>query len=353
MGIPDDPLERRKWMLQLWRKDYGERFSVFNPEDQPAPELDSWTPDMWEPYEPQADKEGNYDPGIVRRDQWFEETKRFLLERYQIAIGPDNFFDCKAGQYQGRFSDEVPPDKERLWYIRALRIGAFLFDGKWSVGFSCRSLSCQRKRCPLNLQRTASKKPKKTDKPGKGEKRWNRVDVFQLMQIFEGTKAMPMARAVEAVSKWFGMPLRGTFGEAYYAVSKESVYRQIKLYKKKIPELIKNFSNLCKRSPVVHFNLKPPSDEAYQDHFFFPVTMITADTLGKINSPAIITYLYLWMLRMEQLRRNIPKFELPTLADMERDAASRGFGISRRSIRRHIEQLNVAGLLDKFSGPIL
>lgn len=77
MGIPEDPLERRKWMLQLWRKDYGERFSVFDPEDQPAPELDSWTPDMWEPYNPQPDKEGNYDPGVVRHVRWFEETKKF------------------------------------------------------------------------------------------------------------------------------------------------------------------------------------------------------------------------------------------------------------------------------------
>jgi hypothetical protein len=41
MGIPEDPLERRKWMLKLWREDYGARFSVFDPDDQPAPELES------------------------------------------------------------------------------------------------------------------------------------------------------------------------------------------------------------------------------------------------------------------------------------------------------------------------
>ena len=69
-----------------------------------------------------------------------------------VVIGPDLFFDCKAMECQGRFSEEIAHQKERLWYIRALRIGVFLFEGKLGVGFSCRSLGCQRKRCPLNLK---------------------------------------------------------------------------------------------------------------------------------------------------------------------------------------------------------
>ena len=66
MGIPEDPLERRKWMLKLWREDYGKRFSVFDPEDQPAPELDSWNPDMWEPYDPKPDERGDFDPQVIQ-----------------------------------------------------------------------------------------------------------------------------------------------------------------------------------------------------------------------------------------------------------------------------------------------
>jgi hypothetical protein len=81
--------------------------------------------------------------------------------------------------------------------------------------------------------------------------------------------------------------------------------------------------------------------------------MITGDTLAKINSPTVVTYLYLWMLKTEQALQNQFKFELPTALEMERGTESRGFGGSRRSIRRHIEQLNTVGLLDKFSGPIL
>jgi hypothetical protein len=75
--------------------------------------------------------------------------------------------------------------------------------------------------------------------------------------------------------------------------------------------------------------------------------------LDKSNRPAVVTYLYLWMLKMEQAQQNQFRFELPTFVDMERDTEAKGFAISRRTIRRHIEQLKMAGLLDKYSGPIL
>lgn len=337
MDIPDDPLERKKWMLKLWREDYGARFSVFDPEDQPAPEPESWQPEMWESYDPQPDDQGDFNPGVIRHIRWFERTKEFLQDRYGLIIGPDLFFDCKAMQCQGSLSVEIAPDKERLWYLKALRLGVFLFHGKLGVGFSCRSLGCQRQRCPLNQ---------------KSRNRLNRVDLYQLLQIFEGETAMPLAQAVAEVSRSFGLPLHG-FGQAYCAVAKQSVYRQIERYQKNIPGLIKNFSNRCKRSPLVYFDIKPPSDEVYQDRFFFPEAMITGGTLSKINSPAVVTYLYLWMLKMEQAIQNRFKFELPTVLEMEKDLESRGFGISRKSIYRHVEQLNALGLFDRFSGPIL
>ena len=34
MNIPDDPLERKKWMMDLL-KVYGQQFLIFEPEDQP------------------------------------------------------------------------------------------------------------------------------------------------------------------------------------------------------------------------------------------------------------------------------------------------------------------------------
>ncbi len=334
MEISEDPLERRKWMLKLWREDYGARFSVFDPDDQPAPEMESWLPDMWEPYNPKPDQEGNYDPTVIRHLRWFPETKQFLRARYQVVIGSDLFFDCKAMQCQGRFTEKIPYDKERLWYLRALRIGAFLFEGKLGVGFSCRSLKCQRKKCPLNI---------------KNKKRLNRVDIYQLLQILEGKKAMPLVRVVEEVSNWFDLPVHG-FGRAHYAVPKQAVYRQIKLYQKNIPTLIKNFSNLCKRSPRVYFDMKPPTDKVYENHFFFPEAILTEGTLSKINSPAIVTYLYLWMLKMEQAQQNRFQFELPAPAEIEKDSESRGFKISRRSIERHIALLDADKSVIHFLG---
>lgn len=340
MAIPEDPLERRKWMLKLWQEDYGKRFSVFEPEDQPAPELDSWNPEMWEPYVPKPDERGAFHPEVIRHVRWFEQTKDLLRDRYGLTIGPDLFFDCRAMKCQGSFSAEIAPEKERLCYIRALRIGTFLFNGKLGVGFSCRSLGCQRKRCPLNL--------KARDK----EDRLNRVDLYQLLQIFEGEAAMPLVRAVAEISQGFGIPLHG-FGQPHYAVPKQSVYRQIQRYQKNIPALIRNFSNLCKRSPLAYFDIKPPAGDIPGDNFFFPQAIITGCTLAKINSAAVIIYLYLWMLKMEQVRQNQFRFELPTVLEMEKDLKSRGFGISRKSIYRHLEQLDALGMFDKFSGPIL
>jgi hypothetical protein len=128
---------------------------------------------------------------------------------------------------------------------------------------------------------------------------------------------MPLARAVAEVSEWFGLPLHD-FGHPHYAVPKLSVYRQIKRYQKNISGLIKNFSNLCKRSPLVYFDIKPPTDEAYQEHVFFPQAMITGGTLAKINSPAVVTYLYLWILKTEQSLQNQFKFSLPATLEMEK-----------------------------------
>jgi hypothetical protein len=205
-----------------------------------------------------------------------------------------------------------------------------------SVGFSCRSLGCQRRECPLNL---------------KNRKRSNRVDLYQLIQIFEGKTKVPFAQAVAEVSKEFGLSLHG-FGQPHYAVPKEAAYRQLKLYNRQIPSLIKNFSNLCRRSNLVYFDLKPPTDKPFEDHFFFPETMVVEGVLERISSSAVVTYIYLWMLRMEQLRQNIFEFELPTPAEMEKDTESRGFKISRRNIQRHIALLEAAKVSVIFSGPI-
>jgi hypothetical protein len=207
MDIPEDPQERKKWMLPLWHE-YGERFAVFHPDGQPLPPTDVWHPDMYESYNPEPDEKGNCDPRIIRHLRWWEQTTEFLRQRFGLQLSPDYLTDCLAGKDLGRISDEIDEREERRWYVRALRMGAFMFDGKMGVGFSCRSRRCQRIKCPWNLQ----KKKKKKD-----QKRLNRVDLFELAQIFYGEQKMPLSKAVEEVSQWFGIPLR-TFGRPHYAV---------------------------------------------------------------------------------------------------------------------------------------
>ncbi|WP_169316383.1 hypothetical protein [Desulfomonile tiedjei] len=325
-------MERKKWMLRLWHE-HGERFAVFHPDEQPLPPADVWHSDMYEPYGPEPDQEGRFDPRVIRHLRWWEDTRRFLRERFGLHISPYYLFDCLAGKYQGRFSDEIAEKGERHWYVRALRMGAFMYDGKVGVGFSCRSRRCQRIKCPLNLQR------KKND-----QKRLNRVDLFELLQIFCGEQKMPLSKAVSEVSAVFDLPLHD-FGSPYYAIPKEAFVKLLNNYRDDISRLIKNFRNRCtgKRSQLVYFIRKPPP-EISQNHFCFPQSIVAEGTLEGINHPAVILYLHLLVIRLEATIANRP-FSIPTPAEIETDTEVGGYKISRRSAQRYLEHLESVGLL--------
>jgi hypothetical protein len=337
VSISEDPLERKKWMLKLWQE-YGERFAVFHPDEQPLPPTEVWHADMYKPYNPEPDENGDFDPRVIRHPRWWANTEEFLRERFGLQIGPDYLFDCLAGKYQGRFSDEIDEKAERRWYLGALRMGAFLFDGKVSVGFSCRSKRCQRIKCALNLQR------KRND-----QKRLNRVDLFELMQIFYGEEKMSLSKAVREVSEVFGIGLHN-FGWPHYAVPKAAVYSQIQRYRKEPDRLIRNFSNLCRRSRIVYFDLKPPTDEEKREHVFLPHSLIEEQTLNGIGDGSVALYLYFWVVRTEEALKN--RFSLPvhTLCELEADMEKRGFKIPARTVSRYIERLEDLGLLDYKNG---
>ena len=215
----------------------------------------------------------------------------------------------------------------------------FMFDGKVGVGFSCRSKRCQRIKCPLNLQR------KKKD-----QKRLNRVDLFDLMQIFFGIDKMPLSKAVKEVSAVLGIALHD-FGEAHYAIPKESFVRLVNKYRDDAPKLVKNFLNRCtgKRSQLVYFTRKPPP-EISQGHFCFPQSVVIEGILERINDPAVILYLHLLVNKLEATIANRP-FRIPTPAEIEEDTEARGYKISRRSAKRYLEHLESLGLLpDKNPG---
>lgn len=340
MGIPDDLMERKKWMLKLWQ-DYGDQFAVFHPDEQPLPPTDVWHAEMYAPYSPQPDELGNFDPQAIRHLRWWQQTRDFLRQRFGLQVSLDYFFDCLAGKYRGRFSDEIDEGAERRWYIRALRMGAFMFDGKVGIGFSCRSKRCQRTKCPMNLQRKR-----------KDQKRLNRVDLFELAQIFYGEQKMPLTKAVQEVSAAFGVPLHD-FGRPHYAVPKAAVYRQIQRYRKEPEKLIRNFNNLCKRSRIVYFDLKPPTDEESSEQVFFPLSLIEGGTLKNIGDGSLALCLYFWVVRTEEALKN--RFTLPvqTFSELELDTEKRGFKIPARTLNRYIERLEELGLLDYKNGRLI
>jgi hypothetical protein len=338
VGIPDDPMERKKWMLRLWQE-YGERFAVFHPDEQPLPSTEVWRPDMYEPYNPEPDEKRSFDPQVIRHLRWWADTKEFLRQRFGLQVSSDYFLDCLAGKYQGRFSEEIDEKEERRWYMRALRMGAFMYDGKVGVGFSCRSRRCQRIKCPLNLQRT------KTDL-----KRLNRVDLFELLQIFYGEEGMPLSKAVREVAAVFGVSLHD-FGLPHYSIPKEAFVRLLNNYRDDVPKLIKNFRNRCtgKRSQLVYFTRKPPP-KLSEKGVCFPQSVVAEGTLERIDHPAVILYLHLLVMRLEATIANCP-FSIPTPAEIEADTEARGYKISRRSAQRYLEHLESVGLLpDKNPG---
>ena len=157
---------------------------------------------MYEPYDPQSDEKGIFDPRVFRHLRWWDTTKEFLRQRFGLQVSPDYLFDCLAGKYPGRFSEEIDEKEEPLWYIRALRMESLLHDGKVGMGFGCRSRRCQRIKCALNLQRER-----------KVQKRLNRVDLFELMPIFYGEEKMPLSKTVSEVSAVFDVRLHD-FGSA-------------------------------------------------------------------------------------------------------------------------------------------
>jgi hypothetical protein len=125
---------------------------------------------------------------------------------------------------------------------------------------------------------------------------------------------MPLANAVAEVSAILGIDLHD-FGRAHHAIHKEAVYRQIRRYRQDHDKLIRNFTNLCKRSRVVYFDLKPPTDEDNRGHVFLPHSLIENEALVKIGDGYVALYLYFWVVRTEEALSN--RFKLPVLSHGE------------------------------------
>ncbi|MEW6351039.1 MAG: hypothetical protein AB1646_18435 [Thermodesulfobacteriota bacterium] len=143
--ILEDQDKLKSWMMERWHEQ-GERFSVFEPADQPAPSV-------WELQLPEPDHPGREHPDSLKQWPRLYDTRDFLRARYGkhvVLQGASLSFDCLVPNFQKRTTEvwgqdahgdpgAFPVKDRHEWYEGAIRMGIF----GWQVRFSCR-------RCRVN-----------------------------------------------------------------------------------------------------------------------------------------------------------------------------------------------------------
>jgi hypothetical protein len=162
MDMPDDPQERKRWMMEVLQ-DYGREFLIFEPEDQP---------NVFAAPEPEFRdlKSGNLDPRELKSWRYLDFTLKFLRERYDLFIDGRLVTDCPAhklhllkGEHPEGFRD------------------SFRLTAEGTIRFHCRrSIGCKRSHCLAKNNRT--------------------MDLYDLVALLEG-KSLEYAR--RAVSEHF------------------------------------------------------------------------------------------------------------------------------------------------------
>ncbi len=329
MDVVQDQNSTRNWMVELWH-DYGARFDVFVPQEQPAPQI-------WEPIMQEPDKNGSSDPQIIKHWRMLDLTKRFLAERYssfKILNSPSLRFNCLVPEFHNPVPID-PLERQRygwpekidpaVWYENSIRMGIFY----WQVGFSCASWGCRRWRCKMHRR---------------NPKRKNPVDIYSLIALFE---EFSTARALTEVQKWFGGKL-GSFHYAgieknrrpRYAVPKGLLMDLIKPSKairhQHVDALIQEAADLIRLSPIVDWHPRLFSGECV----YLSRKIIKEVTLYEIKSPAI--RLYLWLLVRQEEEASHNRFELKlTIQDV-----SKALDADRGTVVRYRDRLQELGLLE-------
>lgn len=136
MDIPEDPQERKKWMMRLLQR-YGKEFLIFEPEDQPnvlaAPEP-----------EYRDLRSGNLDPRELRSWRYLYFTLQFLRERYGLFPDQHLVIDCPVHQLHP-LRGERPEDFRK----------AFQLTAEGTIKFRCRrSIGCKRPHCSAKNNRS-------------------------------------------------------------------------------------------------------------------------------------------------------------------------------------------------------
>jgi len=155
MDIPEDPRERKKWMMQVL-EDYGREFLIFEPDDQP---------NVFAAQEPEYRdlKSGNLDPRELKSWRYLDLTLKFLQEKYDLFGEGRLVTDCPIHKLH-------PLKGERPQDFR----GAFQLTAEGTIKFRCRrSIGCKRSHCSAKTNRT--------------------LDLYDLVSLLEG-KSLEYAR---------------------------------------------------------------------------------------------------------------------------------------------------------------
>jgi hypothetical protein len=325
MSVEHDLNAQRTRMMEIWHE-YGQTFNSFMPEEQPFP-------DEWEPEVPGTDDKGRLSPQALKHwDQLFP-TKEFLRQRYaqhQILEGPSLWFDCLVPKFQRRMHYRVAEDEHgnpqhlrvqdaHEWYASALRIGIF----RSQVGFSCRSMLCERRWCKLHRQY----RPRIP------------VDIYSLIDLFEGCG---LSQAVSIVGTWFGVKLQSfeTAGSGpvkgyRYAVPKEAIYELLgrfpNMRHQHVEDFIREALQLVRGCQLVPWHGRMFDEE----RAFLSQKLI--GNLFRIKSPAAKAYLWLLIVQEERARNTREPFgvtdselagalgvSLPTVGTYRRELANQG-----------------------------
>ena len=157
MDIPDDPRERKKWMMQVLQ-DYGREFLIFEPDDQP---------NVFAAPEPEYRdlKSGNLDPRELKSWRYLDFTLKFLQEKYGLFGEGRLVSDCPVHKLHP-LKGERPEDFSNSFQLTA----------EGTIKFRCRrSIGCQRSHCSAKTNRT--------------------MDLYDLVSLLEG-KSLDHARRI-------------------------------------------------------------------------------------------------------------------------------------------------------------
>jgi hypothetical protein len=317
-------------LVEAWHA-YGAQFSIFVPQQQPAPTV--WDPDVEE-----FDDKDRTDPNYLKHWKFFTQTKEFLRQRYaeyKILQDPGLVFDCLIRKFQRRIFNKVYTDTDGNpihcdvhdsdeWYEQAIR----MYIWEWQIGFTCRSNLCEREWCLLNRR---------------NPRKMVAVDVYSLVSIFEG---MSVAAAKTQVGKWFDLKL-GEFESKGVRpstrlrrkVPKKAIMAVLDRYKnirtQHVHALISELAGIVKQSEQVLWHRRMFDD----DHVFLKDR--AADNLYKIKSPAVKAYAWL-LIRQEELARST-KGPALNVSDAE---LSKAIGVSKATAQTYRKILSKLKLIE-------